>query len=207
MNFYKAVIFLITRRLRSKVRRSLFCLFYSNPLKRPWCLERLTVGGEGGERGGDGWMASPTRRTWVWVNSGRWWWTGRPGELRFMGSQRVSHDLVTGRKQPLNSLYWVAHKSCWCRQNMATSCTIPSFVAHSDGIVPTLYVCPTTKTLHSEGTEQSKWRATIKCLICIFKDCINCLLVWWDLWEWKAMLNQTTFSWVVGRRCCCPLDI
>ena len=43
----------------------------------------------------DGWMASRTRWTWVWVNSGRWWWTGRPGVLQFMGSQRVGHDWVT----------------------------------------------------------------------------------------------------------------
>ena len=42
--------------------------------------------------GWDAWMASPTRWTWVWVNSGSWWWTGRPGILRFMGSQRVGHD-------------------------------------------------------------------------------------------------------------------
>ena len=51
--------------------------------------------GEGDNREWDGWMASPTRWTWVWVNSGRWWWTGRPGVLRFMGSQRVGHDWVT----------------------------------------------------------------------------------------------------------------
>ena len=43
----------------------------------------------------DCWMASPTRWTWVWVNSGSWWWTGRPGMLRFMGSQRVGHDWAT----------------------------------------------------------------------------------------------------------------
>ena len=46
-------------------------------------------------RGWDGWMASLTRWTWVWLNSGIWWWTGRPGVLRFMGSQRVGHDWVT----------------------------------------------------------------------------------------------------------------
>ena len=43
----------------------------------------------------DGWMASPTQWRWVWVNSGSWWWTGRPGMLRFMGSQRVGHDWAT----------------------------------------------------------------------------------------------------------------
>ena len=49
--------------------------------KRPWCWEGLGTGGEGGDRGWDGWMASPTQWTWVWVNSGNWWWTGRPGVL------------------------------------------------------------------------------------------------------------------------------
>ena len=53
------------------------------------------AGGEGDDRGWDGWMASPTWWTWVWVNSGSWWWTGRPGVLQFMGSQRVRHDWVT----------------------------------------------------------------------------------------------------------------
>ena len=62
--------------------------------KRPWCWEGLWAG-EGDDRGWDGWMASPTRWTWVWVNSGSWWWTGRPGVLRFMPSQRVRHDWAT----------------------------------------------------------------------------------------------------------------
>ena len=64
-------------------------------LKRPWCWERLRAGGEGDNRGWDGWMASPTQWTWVWVDSGSWWWTGRPGVLWFMGSQRVRHDWAT----------------------------------------------------------------------------------------------------------------
>ena len=63
--------------------------------KRLWCWEGLGAGGEGDDRGWDGWMASRTHWTWVWVNSGSWWWTGRPGVLRFMGSQRVGHDWVT----------------------------------------------------------------------------------------------------------------
>ena len=64
-------------------------------LKRPWCWERLKAGGEGNDRGWDGWMASPTQWTWVWVNSRSWWWTGRPGVLQSMGSQRIRHDWVT----------------------------------------------------------------------------------------------------------------
>ena len=55
----------------------------------------LGAGGKGDDRGWDGWMASPTRWTWVWMNSGSWWWTGRPGVLWFTGSQRVGHDWAT----------------------------------------------------------------------------------------------------------------
>ena len=63
--------------------------------KRPCCWEGLGAGGEGDDRGWDGWMASPTRWAWVWVKSGSLWWTGRPGVLRFMGSQRVRHNWAT----------------------------------------------------------------------------------------------------------------
>ena len=63
--------------------------------KRPWCWERLGAGGEGDDRGWDGWMASLTQWTWVWVDYGSWWWTGRPGVLWFMWSQRVGHDWAT----------------------------------------------------------------------------------------------------------------
>ena len=50
-------------------------------LKRPWCWERLKAGGEGGNRRWDGWMASLTQWTWVWVTSRGWWWTGKPRVL------------------------------------------------------------------------------------------------------------------------------
>ena len=63
--------------------------------KRPWCWEGLGEGGEGDNRRWDGWVASPTRWAWVCVNSGSWWWIGRPGVLWFMGSQRVGHDWAT----------------------------------------------------------------------------------------------------------------
>ena len=58
-------------------------------------LERLKVRGEEDDRGWDCWMASPTQCTWIWVNSGSWWWTGRPGVLHSMRSQRVRHDWET----------------------------------------------------------------------------------------------------------------
>ena len=63
--------------------------------KRPWCWDGLGAWGEGDDRGWDSWMISLTWWTWVWVNSGSWWWTGRPGMLRFLGSQRVRHDWAT----------------------------------------------------------------------------------------------------------------
>ena len=64
-------------------------------LERPWCWERLKAGGEGDDRGWDGWLASLTLWAWVWASSGIWWWTGKPGELQSMGSQRVRHDWAT----------------------------------------------------------------------------------------------------------------
>ena len=77
--------------------------------KRPWCWERWKAVGEGDDTGWDGWMASLARWTWVWVNSGSWWWTGRPGVLQSMGPQRARHD-------------WTAELNWWVRKfpNVAT---------------------------------------------------------------------------------------
>ena len=60
-------------------------------LRRPWWWERLKVRGEEDDRGWDGWMAPLTQWTWVWVNSGSWWWTERSGMLQSMGSQSQTH--------------------------------------------------------------------------------------------------------------------
>ena len=82
-------------------------------LKRSWCWERLKAGGVVDDRRWDSWMASPTQWTWVWVDSGSWWWTGRPGVLWFMGLQRVVHDWVA-------ELNWTEHgfiaSNCWGRE-------------------------------------------------------------------------------------------
>ena len=71
--------------------------------KRPSCWERLEAGREGDDRGWDSWMASLTQWTWVWVDSGSWWWTGRPGVLQFMGLQTVGHDWATELNFPNSS--------------------------------------------------------------------------------------------------------
>ena len=65
--------------------------------KIPWCWERVKAG-EGDDRGWDGWMASFTWQTWVWVSTRSWWWTGKPGVLQSMGLQRVGHDWATELK-------------------------------------------------------------------------------------------------------------
>ena len=75
--------------------------YFGHLMRRVDSLEKILMlggmgaGGEGDDRGWDRWMASLTRWTWVWVNSGSWWWTGRPGVLWFMGSQWVGHDWAT----------------------------------------------------------------------------------------------------------------
>ena len=78
-------------------------------LNKPRCWERLKAGREGDNRRWDGWMAAPTQWTQVWANSGSWWWTGRPGVLRLMGSQRVGHNSVT----ELNAHLYVNIFSMW----------------------------------------------------------------------------------------------
>ena len=64
------------------------------------------AGIEGDNKGWDGWMASPTRCTWVWVNSESWWWTGRPGMLQFMGSQRVGHNWATVNWESFRKIFY-----------------------------------------------------------------------------------------------------
>ena len=74
-------------------------------LKRPWCWERLKAGGEGDDRGWDGGMASPIQWTWVWVSSGNWWWTGKPGMLQSMRSQRVMTEQLNWLTDMLDVLF------------------------------------------------------------------------------------------------------
>jgi len=82
--------------------------------KRPWCWETLRAGGKGDNRGWDGWMASSARWTWVWVDSRSWWWTGRPGVLRFMGLQRVGHDWVTELISNAKHVFTYSLAVCMC---------------------------------------------------------------------------------------------
>ena len=86
-------------------------------LRRPWCWKRLKAKGEGDERGEMVGMASPTQWTWVWVNSGGWWWTGRPRMLQSMGLQRVGHNWAT-------ELTWTTQKNL----------SVPWKISHSESM-------------------------------------------------------------------------
>ena len=70
----------------------------TNSLEKTLMLERLKAREEGDNREWDDWIVSPTWWTWVWVGSGCWWWTEKPGLLQSMGSQRVKHDWATELK-------------------------------------------------------------------------------------------------------------
>ena len=85
----------IGRMLKLKLQYFGHLMRTADSLERPWCWERLRAGGEGDDRGWDGWKASVTWWTRVWVNSRCWWWTGRPVMLQSMASQGVGHDWMT----------------------------------------------------------------------------------------------------------------
>ena len=115
----------------------------TDSLEKTRCWERLKAGGEGDNRGWDGWMASPTLWTWVWVSSGNWWWTGKPGVLQSMGSQRVGHDWTT-------QLNWICRLFAR-KNNFSTICLIyaaqrtwelsEKFLLEKKGIIDNLSVC------------------------------------------------------------------
>ena len=121
--------------------------------KRLWCCEGLGAGGEGDDRGWDGWMASLIQWTWVWVDSGSWWWTGRPGVLRFMGSQSVGHDWAT-------KLNWTE---------------IVHFSFHIGWNFCFAYKCPTFPTTAFEETSLSPLNGLDPCQKLIHHACMVCL--------------------------------
>ena len=107
--------------------------------KRPWCWERLRAGGEGDDRGWDGWMVSLTQWTWVWANSGRWWRAGKPGVLQSMWSQRVRHNWAT---EPQLVVRWLRFHASTARGTGS----IPGLGAR----VPCAAQCSPQKSLNEE---------------------------------------------------------
>ena len=136
------------------------CSLYSSTLatsceelthwKRVRRWEGLGAGGEGDDWGWDGWMASLTRWTWVWVNSGSWWWTGRPGVLRFMGSQRVGHDWAT--ELNWTEAYCANHFTMYVRQTM---------MLYTSAICQ-LYINKIRRKKLSTTTDHECWRRVLR---------------------------------------------
>ena len=96
----------------------------TDSFEKPWCWERFRAGGEGADRGWDGWMASLTQCTWIWVSSGSWWWTGKPDKLQSMGSQRVGHDWVTEWTELIN---W-SRIDLQCRVNFCYTAKLHTYI-------------------------------------------------------------------------------
>ena len=90
-----------------------YLMWRADSFEKNWCWERLKAG-EGDDRGWDDWIASPTQWTLVWGNSRRWWWTGRPGVLQSVGSQKVGHSWVTEQQQMSLAIgFPVVMYGCW----------------------------------------------------------------------------------------------
>ena len=127
-------------------------------LKRPWCWERLRAGEEEDDRGWNGWMASPTWWTWVWVDSRSWWWTGKPDVLQFTGSQRVRHDWAT----ELNCLYSVAQLCPTLCDPM--DCSLPGPSVH--GIFQAR-ILEQIAISYSRGSSRTRDQTHFSCVSCI----------------------------------------
>ena len=143
--------------------------------KRPWCWERLRAGEEVGDRGWDGLMASPTRWTWVWINSRSWWWTGRPGMLWFMGSQRIRHDWAT-------ELNWLFPKLDPTNQSM----TVSWFESKSSCV----------RCFHENDKSQHIW--SIQHVSGTVLNALDqCFWIWWHL----KVSGDMAGCHSVGKRC------
>ena len=92
--------------LKLKLQYSGYLMQRADSFENTLMLGKIEGGRRQDDRGWDGWMTSPTQWTWVWVDSGSWWWTGKPGVLRFMGWQRVGHDWAT-------ELIWTTELKGW----------------------------------------------------------------------------------------------
>ena len=149
-------------------------------LKRPWCWERLEVGGEGDNKGWDGWMASPTQWTWVWVNSGSWWWTGRPGIAAVRGVAK-SQTWLSG---------WTELSWTWRQTWRPNKLIIP----HSEFLLTWKGSQNRTSKCHLLSSSVSRnhhrnpmtWKNAQSCLWEAMWSCVSCPLEAAFRWEtWK----------------------
>ena len=150
-------------------------------LKRSWYSERLRVGGKVDDRGWDCWMASPTQWSWVWVSSGSWWWTGKPGVLHSMGSQRVGHDWVAELTDNIYTFHLqnVVFLLLYTRQHFhhqkCVSLTTMLLIPFSHSCLPTASSSPViTPTLFSVSMRlfYLVWFAHLFCWLFVFLYCM-----------------------------------
>ena len=160
--------------------------------KRPWFWERLRAGGAGDDRGWNDWMASPTQWTWVWVNSRSWWWIGRSGVLRFMGSQRVRHDwateLIWTELKPLT--VWVT-TNCgkllkrWDYQITWETCLLRHLYAGQEATVRT-----------RDGTVNNGSKLGKECVKAVYCHSVYLTYMQSISWEMPGWMNHKLESWL-----------
>ena len=123
-------------------------------------LGKIEAGGEGDDRGWDGWMASQTQCTWVWVNSRSWWWTGRPGVLQSMGLQRVRHDWATELNWALRSKQQersIFTELFWLKTRIPASMKWHQPSSLGSGFVWNLFVKPGIEDKMTTGVRNQKF--------------------------------------------------
>ena len=141
----------------------------------------MGAGGEGNDRGSDGWVASLTRWTWVWVNSGSCWWTGRPGVLQFMGSERAGHDWVT----ELN----------WTEGWSSGLCRLP--IRWDLGwVFVCLFVFPLMGKAECGGNPVCWWLGLYFCFVCRLDEASWIGCYWW-LGDAGSCIQVVSFVWVL----------
>ena len=149
-------------------------------LIRPWCWERLKAGGEGDDRGWDGWMAPPIQWTWVWASSRNWWGTGRPGVLQSIGSQRIGHDWATELNWTALGGGFFTTSTTWEAQNLWLSSVQFSHSVMSDslqahGLQHTRLPCPSPiPGAYSNSCPLNWWcHPTISSSVAPFSSCLQ----------------------------------
>ena len=158
--------------------------------KRPWCWEGLGAGREGDDRGWDGWMASPTWWTWVWVNSKSWWWTGRPGVLQFMGLQSWT------RLSDWTELNWLIHGTTFYPRGIMLCLSCVWLISLS---------VMSSRFIHLVANGRFSIFLKVKyCIVrrdCNFKSSPQdaaCLVFWWETqghgWQTQGLQNNVMIN-------------
>ena len=173
--------------LALRLKFQYFATLWKGPTywQRPWCWERLRAGGEEGDRGWDGLMASLTQWTWVWVNSRSWWRTRKPGVLQSMGSQRVRRDLVTEQQEVFQK-----------QESISLSLQAPAYSSNiTEGVLFLSLLWSSQKAFRSLFLVHSPWEinTTLWCN-CSFA-CLVPHLIQVPLWHHWMATDSSILAW------------